>query len=66
MELVGIDYNDELERRKQEELDGVSDIFKPRLTAYTNSGDTEKETGRPEGEENDKQVYDEEYNDNRK
>lgn len=62
LELVGIDYNDELERRKQEELDGISKIFKPRVTAFTNSGDTEKKTGRPQGEETDKQGYDDEYN----
>lgn len=67
LDLVGIDFNDEVERRKQEEALGISEIFKPRLTAYTNNGDSEpeKETGRPKGEENDKQVYDDEYNDNR-
>lgn len=67
LELVGVDYADEVERRKAEEETGISQYFKPRLTAFTNGGNAEpvKEGGRPDGEETDKKVYDETYNDNR-
>lgn len=70
LDLVGIDLDDELEKRLKEQKDGVEKIFAPRLTAYTNggdstpSGDSSPDNGRPSGDETDKQKYDEEYTDN--
>lgn len=43
-ETLDIDINDESERRMQENNDGVEEIFRPYMTAYTNNGD--KNTGR--------------------
>ncbi len=64
LELLGINLDDEAERRRKENEDGLDEVFTPRLTAYTNGGqNNEAPTGRPKGEENDKQVYDETYND---
>lgn len=36
--LVGLDVKDEAEKRKSEKEKGYEEIFAPRLTAYTNSG----------------------------
>lgn len=38
MELVGIDINDELQRRKEENDKKYDDVFAPRITAFTASG----------------------------
>lgn len=66
LELLGIDLDDEAERRRKEKDDGIEELFAPRLTAYTNGGQKDDSPGgRPKGEENDKQVYDENYNETR-
>lgn len=62
LDILGVDYEEEVSRRKAENANGLSDEFFPRLTGYTTGGNTEKKTGRPEGDENDKKVYDDEYN----
>ena len=49
----------------QENADGLDDIFAPHLTAYTTSGNTDGDSGRPaddDPETQDKRDYDEEYN----
>jgi exonuclease V gamma subunit len=37
-ELLGINYEDEVQKRKDENQLKVEDIFTPRLTVYTNTG----------------------------
>lgn len=69
-DLVGLDVKDEAEKRKSEKEKGYDEIFTPRMTAYTNSGNkntTENQGGRPSGtnqEVQGKQSYDQEYNKN--
>ena len=69
-DLVGLDVKDEAEKRKSEKEKGYDEIFTPRMTAYTNSGNkntTENQGGRPSGtnqEVQGKQNYDQEYNKN--
>lgn len=69
-DLVGLDVKDEAEKRKSENEKGYDEIFTPRMTAYTNSGNkntTENQGGRPSGtnqEVQGKQSYDQEYNKN--
>lgn len=65
-EILGIDYKDEVERRKKEKENGVDDIFTPHPTSYNSSGGDS--VGRPTGstssgnEVNEqKQAYDKEY-----
>ncbi|RHP47052.1 hypothetical protein [Clostridium sp. AF32-12BH] len=66
--LIGLDVRDEAEKRKSEKELGYDDIFAPRLTAYTNSGNTtDNQGGRPAGDDQTtqgKQNYDNEYNKN--
>lgn len=62
--MIGLDINDEAEKRKSEAEKGYDDIFKPRQTAYTNPGDNNK-GGRPESvtdENQGKNAYDKTYN----
>ena len=66
-ELVGLDVNDEAEKRKSEKEKGYDDIFTPRQTAYTNSGNVNNKGGRPEDvtdENQGKNQYDKNYNKN--
>lgn len=63
MEILDVDYDEEVVRRKAENEAGIDRDFFPRLTSYTSGGDTDAKGGRPEGEETDKQGYDNEYND---
>lgn len=64
LELLGIDVNDEKEKRKKENDEGYDEIFKCRQTAYTSSGrgeitDTNNQGGRPADSNNKaKQSYD--------
>ena len=64
---VGLDVNDEVQKRKKEKELGYDDVFTPRMTAYTNSGNSDtKEVGRP-SETDDvttqgKNQYDQTYN----
>lgn len=66
LEILNVDFQEEINRRQAEEDANLSDIFKPRLNSYTSGGDGDKKNGRPKGEENDKQVYDQNYNPIRK
>lgn len=59
--LIGLDMKDEAEKRKAEKEKGYDEIFTPRLTAYTNSGDNliNNTGGRPKDSDNEtKQQYD--------
>ena len=63
-DLIGLNIKDEAEKRKSEKEKGYDDIFTPRMTAYTNTGD-DSQGGRPSGDDQDtqgKQNYDQEYN----
>lgn len=63
--MIGLDVNDEAEKRKSEADKGYDDIFKPRQTAYTNPGDNNDKGGRPElitDENQGKNAYDKTYN----
>ena len=57
--LLSVDVVEEAARRKQENEEGYGEIFAPHKTAYTASGDA----GRPSGEDGEKKIYDEGYND---
>lgn len=68
-DILGIDIEDETMRRQAENEKNLEEVFKPRLTAYTNSGanNTNQEGGRPSNEGGDvtdpnKQEYDKLYN----
>lgn len=57
--IVGVDFTNEKKLRKQENEDGLEEIFKPRLTAYTNNGEEPDSEGRPvDNKDPDKQVQD--------
>jgi hypothetical protein len=48
--MLGVRFEDEKQKRKQENTDKLDEIFKPRLTAYTNSGSNSDDPGgRPPG-----------------
>lgn len=46
-EILGIDLDDEVERRQSENEKGLNDVFEPYLTAYTNSVQNDDQGGRP-------------------
>lgn len=57
--MLGIDIEDEKQKRKKENEENLNEIFSPRLTAYTNSGNNENPSGRPVDNNNpDKQLED--------
>lgn len=65
MKIVGVDVNDEKQKRMSENDDGYSDIFLPHPTSFTVSDSADKSNpndnvgGRPKAKtENNKQVYD--------
>lgn len=60
LEIVGLDVDDEKQRRIYENSENYDEIFYPRQTAYTASDDDGP--GRPKGELTEEQVYDETYN----
>ena len=62
MEVIGVDYDEEVVRRREENERGIEKEFFPRQTSYTYGGG---ESGRPRGEETDKQGYDDGYNETR-
>ena len=63
-EMVGLDIKDEAQRRMSEKDNNYDDIFTPYSTAYTKSGDSNSEGGRPADSKNDaKQEYDQIRND---
>ena len=49
LEYVGIDINDEIERRKYENENGYEEIFKPHKTSYNSGGDEDSSAGRKTG-----------------
>lgn len=65
-EMVGLDVNDEAEKRKSEKAKGYEEIFTPRATAFTNSGNNiDNKGGRPSSIDETvkgKQQYDKTYN----
>lgn len=64
-EILGIDLEDEMERRQSENEKGLNDVFEPYMTAYTNSANNDNEGGRPADKQSNnetKQVTDKERN----
>lgn len=63
-EMVGIDLDDEIEKRKDEKENGLDEIFVPYNTSFNKSGDN-KSVGRPSTQQDlNKQQDDKDYNDN--
>lgn len=65
--LVGINVEDEIEKRKKEKELGYDDILTVHPTSYNSSGDkSDNQGGRPSGTDDlDKQDYDSDYNQTR-
>lgn len=65
-ETIGIDINDEIERRQSENDRGLDNVFRPYMTAYTNNADAyDNEGGRPadkDSKDEEKQIQDKERN----
>lgn len=58
-EMVGLDINDEVQKRLSEKEKKYDEIFTPYSTAYTKSGDSNNEGGHPADSKNKaKQQYD--------
>ncbi len=66
LDILGININDETAKRRRENSKNLdSEVFYPRLTSYTSSGNNinTNETGRPSSDEKtNKTEYDKEYN----
>lgn len=62
--MIGLDLQDEITKRKREDKAGLDEIFSPHETSYNKSGDSNnKESGRPESDDDlDKQKNGENYN----
>ena len=58
-ETLGMNFNDEMERRSIEKEHGIDEIFTPHQTSYNSSGDTSEDTGRPSGSTNGNNEVDE-------
>ena len=71
-DTIGLSAAEEVQKRLQEREDGYEDALAPRQTSYTasggsgSSGDSDKKTGRPKGEETEKQIYDQQRNEDSK
>lgn len=71
-DAIGLSAAEEVQKRLQEREDGYEDALAPRQTSYTasgdsgSSGDNDKKTGRPKGEETEKQIYDQQRNEDSK
>ena len=68
---MGLHAEDELRKRQAETEEGYDDVFVARQTSYTSTGnsgssDSDKKTGRPKGEETEKQIYDQQRNEDSK
>lgn len=69
-EIFHLDKDDEFAKRQAENDDGFTEVFSPRASQYTASGNSdseENEGGRPDGDDEDakgKQDYDKNYNKN--
>ncbi len=67
-ETLGMDFNDEMERRNIEKEHGIDEIFTPHPTSYNSPGDASAINGRPSGSTNGDNEVDEkkqEYDKNR-
>ena len=63
MEILGIDVDDEKQKRLAENDAGFSEIFTPHPLSYTTSGNSDNTGGRPaSNSSNDKQIIDKEIN----
>ena len=59
--ILGLSIEDEKQKRIKENDESLHEVFFARETAYTSSGGDEKVGklgGRPQGDENNKQIYD--------
>ena len=71
-EYMGLHAEDDLRKRQAETEEGYDDVFVARQTSYTSTGssggggDSDKKTGRPKGEETEKQIYDQQRNEDSK
>lgn len=71
-DIMGYHAEDELRKRQAETEEGYDDVFVARQTSYTSTGnsggggDSDKKTGRPKGEETEKQIYDQQRNEDSK
>lgn len=71
-EYMGLHAEDELRKRQAETEEGYDDVFVARQTSYTSTGssgaggNSDKKTGRPKGEETEKQIYDQQRNEDSK
>lgn len=70
-EYMGLHAEDELRKRQAETEEGYDDVFVARQTSYTSTGnsgggESDKKTGRPKGEETEKQIYDQQRNEDSK
>ena len=71
-EYMGLHAEDELRKRQAEAEEGYDDVFVARQTSFTSTGnssgggDSDKKTGRPKGEETEKQIYDQQRNEDSK
>lgn len=67
---LGMDHDDEFAKRQTENDDGFAEVFAPRASQFTSSGNgggEKNDGGRPAGEDDDakgKQDYDKNYNEN--
>lgn len=70
--MFGLDPENEFQKRQAEKEAGYEEVFTPRQTSYTTSGnstgtgDSDSTSGRPKGEETDKQAYDQQRNEDGK
>lgn len=70
--MFGLDPENEFQKRQAEKEAGYEEVFTPRQTSYTTSGnstgtgDGDSNSGRPKGEETDKQAYDQQRNEDSK
>ena len=64
--LAGLNLNDEKIKRETELTQGLDEVFTPRKTAYTVSGDDNDSSGRPQSNnDKGKQNFDKNYNKNK-
>ena len=64
--LAGLNLNDEKIKRETELAQGLDEVFTPRKTAYTVSGDDDDSSGRPQSNnDKGKQNFDKNYNKNK-
>lgn len=71
--MFGLDPENEFQKRQAENEAGYNETFAPHQTSFTasgnsggSSGDSDAKTGRPKGEETEKQIYDQQRNEDSK